>query len=143
MRLPGFLFKNRYKNLLPVFRRGKESELRAMLWQPREPKIKYMDLSVSILKKIQPPSGEEELLRIERVYSTWHFDLVIFHTPWSNGKTPYQPLIFYRHRRKVAGVILPWNELHGYLTKRAENQIFELGKIWVLLSIEMQGFLKK
>lgn len=143
MRLPGFLFKHRYKSLLPVFRRGKESELRAILWQPREPKIKYMDVTVSILQKIQPPSGEEESLKIERVYSTWNFDLVIFYTPWSDGKLPYHPLIFYRNKKKVAGVILPWNELRGYLTKRAENQICELGKIWVLLSMKMQGFLKK
>lgn len=101
-----------------------------------------MDLTVSTLQKIQPPKGQEHRLKIERVYSTWNFDLVIFYTPWSDGKTPYSPLIFYRRKKKVAGVILPWNELHAYLTKRAQDQIFELGKIWIFLTMRMQGFLK-
>lgn len=139
----GFLFKRRYAKLIPVLQRGHTSELRALLWQPRGLRIDYSAITLSLLQKFQTPPGEQQPISVARVYSTWNFDLVLFNLPSKQSEIPYEPLLFYRRQMKAVGVMMPFNELSPYLTKKAKDQIFRLSKTWIFLTMAIRSQQKR
>jgi hypothetical protein len=117
-----------YSAILPILERADPEEMEQLLWHPRHKRINYLPITISLLQKLK--KGEDSHLEIHKVISKGMFELAIFKLPWSNAANPYSPLIFEK-TSKVVGVMLPFNELHGVISKKQSSQIGDLGVAWV------------
>lgn len=118
-----------YSGIISTLETGNEIEVKKLLWQPESHVIEYMPFILGKLIELKPPSGMH--LEIHQHFEKGGFELVIFTLPWSNEKIPYSPVIFDKKTGKIVGNLMPFNELHGLLSKRQRSQINALGMIWI------------
>jgi hypothetical protein len=119
-----------YSSILPILEKGVPEDISKLLWQPRNRKIDYLPVTTTYVQILRT-MGLNDHLSIHQIISKGGFELVIFNLPWSDSRVPFCPLILEKRTSKIVGVMLPFNELHGVLSRKASNCIGKLGSEWV------------
>jgi hypothetical protein len=129
--------KINYDRLITKLERGNKADINELLWQPNDRRINYLPVTTTMLHKLKRPLSSETGLTVYNTIENGNYELIIFNVPWDEGRTKLSPLIVEKTSEKVVGIMLPFNELHYELSKRANNSIGELGVKWVKLSLGM------
>jgi hypothetical protein len=127
-----------WKAIIPILEKGDEAELKTLLWKSNNKPIQFLPITITMVQRLSKPDGIKERLVVHDVWRQGKFILVIFQVPWDKDDFKYSPLIIDTRNNKVAGKMLPFNELHGILTNAESNQIGELGAKWALWAFKMQ-----
>jgi hypothetical protein len=124
-----------YDHLISVLETGTNAELQQLLWQPKQGQVAYLSVTTEMLQKLRHNSSVEAKISIFQTIDRGNYQLIIFHLPVKD-ELPYSPLILHKVTGKVVGVMLPFNELHGYLSKRSSSAIGYLGALWVKFTLD-------
>lgn len=119
-----------YSNLISKLEKGDENSIQDLLWQPKNKIIQYLPHTVSLIQKLRKNKTTNDSLTIYQKNNKGHFELVIFEIPWVQEDIPYSPLIIDKSNSKIIGIMLPFNELEKYLSKKESKDIGYLGMIW-------------
>jgi hypothetical protein len=122
--------KKSWEALIPILEKGEEPELNKLLWRRNNKPEVFLPVTFLMLKRLSKPDSIAAGLRVHEVWRNGKFILVIFEVPWSEEDLKYSPLIIDTKNNKVAGIMLPFNELHGVLTPAESDQIGDLGIKW-------------
>lgn len=125
-----------YNKLVSVLQKGDVPELQSILWQPRSAHVDYLPVVITWLHKLKQPETSDKGLSIYKKIAKGHFELIIFNIPWKSDDLPFAPLVIDTRTGTVVGVMLPFNELHGHISKKDNSMIGELGGAWVLFTME-------
>ncbi len=87
-----------------------------------------------MMQELRKPESSTGGLSIHQQVKNGNYELLIFSIPWKND-VPYTPLIIDKATGRIVGVMLPFNELHLYLSDREARTISELGTIWTTFVI--------
>lgn len=115
---------------------GKRTELNNFLWRPRNKDVRFLAITYGLLKKYEAPADSGSLLQIYRTHTAGDFSLIIFRKPWDKGKFPYEPLLLNHEENKVAGIMLPFNEIIPLLRNSEHDDASELAKTWALWAFQ-------
>jgi hypothetical protein len=124
-----------YTDLITQLEAGDEENTPDMLWQPKGKKIDYSPISVGLIQKLKKENQAEPGLKIHSTYQKGGFELIIFDFP-KNADFPFTPVIIDKSNSKIAGILLPFNELHGHLSKKESKEINAVGMIWVQFAMK-------
>jgi len=125
-----------YDNLLVTLEKGEEAEVQKLLWQPKQGQVNYLTISTIMLQKLKKPNSTNKGLSIFKKIEKDNYELIIFNTPWKESDIPFSPLVLDKLTGKVVGVMLPFNELHNYISKKDSSIIGDLGTQWILFTFE-------
>lgn len=125
-----------YKELVSKLENASDHELEQLLWQPKNTFIEYLDFSKDQVKKFRKNNNENQSLNVHLVFRKGIYELIIFESVVPIGETPYNPLLINAQVGKVIGVMLPFNELNGYLNKRDQQHISSLALQWTTFIID-------
>jgi hypothetical protein len=126
---------NYYCVLLPILQKGNPEEINNLLWQPYSKKVDYLPITLTLIQKLCTHDPNPDLLKIHKVIENGAFDLVIFSLPWVKDEFPFSPLIFDRKQRKIAGIMLPFNEILPHISEADRNAINELAFHWIMFAM--------
>ena len=121
-----------WRSIIPILESGDEHELNSRLWRQKGGPINFLPVTTFMLQKLARPNVAEKGLQIHDVWRKGKFILVVFELPWDGDDFKYSPLIIDISNNKVAGIMLPFNELHGIITNAESKQIGDLGARWAL-----------
>jgi hypothetical protein len=124
-----------YDSILSKLRNGFESDIQEMLWQPKNGKINYLPLTVKLIQRLKALSDNDKLT-IHTKKRIKNFELIIFNLTWITDDIPYSPLIFELNTGKIVGILLPFNELHGFLSQKESATVSKLGLIWIKFTFQ-------
>ncbi len=119
-----------WKSILPVLESGKEDELKTLLWGAKNKEVNFLPITFSMLQKLAKPEGTNSGLKIYRTHRKGNFLLIIFEQPWIKDDLPYSPVIVDLRSSKIAGIMLPFNEIAPFLSKADSNAMGDLAVIW-------------
>jgi hypothetical protein len=128
-----------YNNLVSTLEKGYEIDILKLLWQPRHGQVEYLPVVTNMLQKLKKTDTSTERLSILKKIEKGNYELIIFSTPWDNSDLPFYPLILDKTTGKVAGVMLPFNELHNHISKKDNSIINDLGAQWTMFTFEYRA----
>jgi hypothetical protein len=92
-------------------------------------------IPLGLLSELHDPTSESAISIAEARYQD-PFWMLILQVPWLNHKFagPYTPLLLAYHggSQKVAGKVLPWNEISSMFTKDQKDAAVCLTKWWAI-----------
>jgi hypothetical protein len=133
----GFFKKNKinYDHLVSTLNTGNDTELQDLLWQPKQGQVPYLPVTTEMLQKLRSGSSDEAALSIFQTIDKGNYQLIIFHLPGKDD-LPYSPLVLHKTSGKIVGILLPFNELHGYLSRKSSSVIGSLGALWIKFTLD-------
>ncbi|MDW7694162.1 hypothetical protein R9C00_05385 [Flammeovirgaceae bacterium SG7u.111] len=128
------LFKKKYNIdysiLISELEKGDKGVVQNLLWQPKNKTINYFPITTKLIQKLEKSENSIDKLVIHKKIEKGRFELIIFEIPWAKSDIPYSSIIIDKSNSKIAGIILPFNELHGHLSTKENKMIGDLGKEW-------------
>lgn len=128
------LFKRKYHPdydyLISKLKKGDSNDIQQMLWQPQNKKIDYLPISTDLIRELQKDNSKAGTLTIYKQIQKGRFELLIFKTFETTDKMHFSPLIIDKETCKIVGIMLLFNELYGYFSKKENKEITELGIAW-------------
>ena len=124
--------------LVNVLKKGDADEFSQLLYQPKTGKIEYLPITFDMLLKLKKPPGDEISLSIHKIVIGKHFSLLIFNMPWSDSDLKFYPTLIHNSTCKIVGVMLPFNQLIGKLTKKENEEANKLAMEWTGFAISNQ-----
>ncbi len=124
-------FNKTYPEIISSLENGELEIIDKLLWQPRNVKIEYLPVVFDMLIKLKRPHASNQNLTIYKTSDKENYQLIIFEVPWFDNDVKYSPVIFDKLSSKIVGIVLPFNELHDFLSSREHSNIAELCKAWI------------
>jgi hypothetical protein len=121
-----------WRSLIPVLESGKGEDLKSLLWNVGNRDISFMPLTISLLQKLAKPEHAKDGLKVYQTHQKGDFLLVIFEQGWITDDIPYSPLVINLKWNRIAGIMLPFNEIIPYLSNSESKAIGDLAGIWTL-----------
>lgn len=125
-----------YNKIVSVLENGNEADIQNLLWQPKQGQVNYLPVATTMIQKLKKKDSSDKGLSIFKTIEKGNYELIIFNTPWHDEDLPFYPLIVDKAAEKVVGIMLPFNELHSYLSKRDNSTIGDLGVQWVKFTMD-------
>ena len=119
-----------YTSLISKLETANEYDIQNLLWQPPAGSVKYLPDTIKLVQRLKR-LGSAKGLSIYQHMDGGNFELIIFNVPWDTSGKPFSPLIIDKKNGKIAGLMLPFNELYAYLSKADSDAIAELATRWV------------
>jgi hypothetical protein len=133
------LFKKKHKvnydELISKLENGNESDIKDLLWSPKNESAKHLPISIELIKKLKKENSLDEL-KVHKRFEKGRFELIIFEIPWTDSDVPYSPIIIDKSNGKIVGIMLPFNELIQYLDNKEQKEVSNLGIEWTSFVIK-------
>ena len=83
-----------------------------------------------MLLKLKRPVQESLPLIIHKRICRKKCSLIILDKQWEKNESRYYPILIQNFSCKIIGIMLPFNELHGKLSKQEYSESTDLGVEW-------------
>jgi len=122
--------EDKLKATLETLERGNTKDFQALLYQPISQKIEYLPITTEMLLKLKSPDKKKLPLIIHERICRKKCSLIILDKQWEKNESRYYPILIQNSSCKIIGIMLPFNELHGKLSKQEYSEATDLGVEW-------------
>ena len=123
-------FNKNHAEIISLLENGELHIITKLLWQPSHTKIEYLPIVFDMVQKLKKPAIANQNLKIHKTIDKGNYQLLIFEVPWLDKEIKYSPVIFDKLTSKIVGIMLPFNELHEFLSPKQNTDIGHLGMGW-------------
>ena len=123
-------FNKNHSEIISLLENGELQTIDKLLWQPGHAKIEYLPNVVDMVQKFKKPAIANQNLEIHKAIDKGSYQLLILKVPWLDTDIKYSPVIFDKLTSKIVGIMLPFNELHGFLSPKQNADIGHLSMEW-------------
>ncbi|MBL0144906.1 MAG: hypothetical protein IPP48_03260 [Chitinophagaceae bacterium] len=123
-------FNKNHSEIISLLEYGELQTIAELLWQPSHTKIEYLPIVFYMVQKLKKPTITNQNLKIHKTIDKGNYQLLIFEVPWLDIEVKYSPVIFDKLTSKIVGIMLPFNELHEFLSPKQNADIGHLGMEW-------------
>lgn len=124
--------------LISILEKGNSTDIRQFLFQPEDIFIDYLPATYEMLLKLKRPADSPGNLSIYKTFENGNYQLIIFNVPWNENDVPYSPIILNKIEGKIVGIMLPFNEISDYLSKKDNKIIAGLSTNWITLVMKFR-----
>lgn len=123
-------FNKNHSEIISSLENGELQTIGKLLWQPNNTRIEYLPVVFDMVLKFKKPAAANQNLKIHKTIDKGNYQLIIFEVPWLGKEVKYSPVIFDKLTSKIVGIMLPFNELHEFLSPKQNADIGKLGVEW-------------
>lgn len=131
-------FNKNLSEIISLLEKGELQTIDKLLWQPGHTRIEYLPVVSDMILKFKRPGTSNQNLSVHKTINKGNYQLVIFEVPWLDNDIKYSPIIFEKSTSKIVGIMLPFNELHEYLSPKQKADIGKLGIEWTGFIVSKQ-----